>query len=123
MLTIMRNPQIEIQGAAISTTACYTVAGVLDAIYLIRFTKLKLNVMDTFIKPLVAAFIMGGAAYFGYALIYSKIASNTIATAGAILIGVLLYLIGVLWMRMFSEEDLAFIPGGSILAKLQFRNR
>ena len=123
MLTLMRNPAIEIQGAAISTTACYIVAGVLDAIYLIRFTKLKLNVLDTFIKPTVAALIMGGAAYFSYGLIHAKISSNTVATAGAILIGIVLYLIGVLWMRMFSEEDLAFIPGGSILAKLQFRRK
>ncbi len=123
MLTLMRNPAIEIQGAAISTTACYIVAGVLDAIYLIRFTKLKLNVLDTFIKPTVAALVMGGAAYFSYGFIFGKIASNTIATAGAILIGVVLYLAGVLWMRMFSEEDLTFIPGGSILAKLQFRRK
>ena len=121
MLTLMRNPQIEIQGAAISTTACYTVAGILDAIYLIRYTKLKLNVLDTFIKPLVAALIMGGSAYFTYTLIHQQIPSNTIATAGAIFVGVALYLICALWMRMFSEEDLAFIPGGSILLKIQYR--
>ena len=123
MLTLMKNPNIEIQGAAISTTACYTVAGLLDAIYLIRFTKLKLNVMDTFIKPIIAALIMGGAAYYSYALIHSYVHSNTIATAGAILIAVVVYLAGVLMMRMFSEEDLSFIPGGSILAKLQSRKR
>ena len=121
MLTLMRNPAIEIQGAAISTVACYTVAGVLDAIYLIRFTKLKLNVRNTFLKPLVAALVMGSASYFSYTLIYAKTASNTIATAGAILIGVALYLIGVLWMQMFSKEDFALMPGGSILAKLQYR--
>ena len=123
MLTLMRNPDIGIQGAAISTTACYIVAGVLDAIYLIRFTKLRLNVLDTFIKPAVAALVMGGAAYFGYQLIHARIASNTIATAGAILIGAGLYFICILWMQMFTKEDLAFIPGGSILAKLQFRRR
>ncbi|MCE5189218.1 MAG: polysaccharide biosynthesis protein [Eubacteriales bacterium] len=123
MLTLMRNPQIEIQGAAISTTACYTVAGILDAIYLIRFTKLKLNVLDTFIKPLVAALLMGGVAYFSYAMIYSRFASNAIAAGGAIVAGVAVYLICVLWMRVFSEEDLAFIPGGSILARLQFGRR
>ncbi len=123
MLTLMRNPAIEIQGAAISTTACYIVAGVLDAIYLIRYTKLKLNVLDTFIKPVVAALVMGGAAFFSYQLIHARIHSNTIATAGAILIGAVLYLIGVVWMQMFSEEDLAFIPGGSILSKLQFRRK
>ena len=79
--------------------------------------------MDTFIKPLVAALIMGGAAYFSYALIHSRISSNTIATAGAILIGVVLYLAGVLAMRMFTQEDLSFIPGGSILAKLQSKTQ
>ena len=120
MLTLMRNPQIEIQGAAISTTACYTVAGILDAIYLIRYTKLKLNVLDTFVKPLIAALMMGGTAYFSYTMINAKFHSNTIATAGAILVGAALYLICALWMRMFTEEDLSFIPGGSILAKLQF---
>ena len=123
MVVLMRNPAIEIQGAAISTTACYTVAGILDAIYLIRFTKLKLNVLDTFVKPSIAALIMGVAAYFTYSLIYAKLASNTIATACAILIGMLLYLVGVLWMRMFSEEDLAYIPGGSKLVKLQSRRK
>lgn len=123
MMTLMRNPAIEIQGAAISTTACYTVAGVLDAIYLIRFTKLKLNVLDTFIKPLVAALIMGGAAYFSYAFIHARISSNTISTAVAILVGVSLYLICALWMQMFTQDDLALIPGGSLLAKLQFRRK
>lgn len=123
MLTLMRNPQIEIQGAAISTAACYTIAGILDAIYLIRYTKLKLNVLDTFIKPLVAALMMGGAAYFTYTLVRSQIPSNTIATAGGILVGVALYLICVLWMRMFTEEDFTFIPGGSILSRLQFGRR
>ena len=74
-------------------------------------------------QPIVAALVMGAAAYFSYGLIHSKIDSNTVATAGAILIGVVLYLAGALWMRMFSQEDLAFIPGGSILAKLQSRRK
>jgi hypothetical protein len=64
---------------------------------------------------------MGGAAYFSYTLIHTMIPSNAVATAGAILVGVALYLICTLWMQIFTEEDLAFIPGGSMLAKLQFR--
>ncbi len=123
MLVLMRDPKIEIQGAALSTAACYTVSGVLDAIYLIRYTRLKLNVLDTFIKPLVSALIMGGAAYFSYEFLMSKTASNAVATLGAILIGAALYIFFVLWMRMFSEEDFALIPGGAILARLQFRKK
>jgi stage V sporulation protein B len=123
MLTLMRNPSIEIQGAAISTTACYMVAGVLDAIYLIRYTRLRLNVMNTFIKPIVASMAMGAAAYFSYGFIMEKIASNAIATLGAILIGVVLYLGLTLWMRMFSKKDLSLIPGGLILYRLQYGKR
>ncbi len=121
MLILMRNPNIEIQGAALSTAACYTVTGILDAIYLIRYTRLKLRVLDTFIKPLVSALIMGGVAYFSYEFIISRISSNAVATLGAILIAACVYLFLILWMRMFSEEDLALIPGGHILKKLQFR--
>ena len=120
MLTIMRNPAIGIQGAAISTTACYIVAGVLDAIYLIRYTKLKLNVMDTFIKPISASLIMGAAAYFCYGFLMEKIGFNAIATLGALAVGVVLYLALAIWMRMFNRDDFALIPGGSILARLQF---
>ena len=76
-----------------------------------------------FIKPTISALTMGGAAYFSYGFLFAKFASNTIATAGAILIGVVLYLVGISWMRMFSAEDLALIPGGSLLAKLQFRRK
>jgi stage V sporulation protein B len=121
MIVLVRNPNIEIQGAAFSTAACYTVTGILDAIYLIRYTRLKLHVLDTFIKPLVSALIMGGAAYFSYGFILSKIDSNTVATLGAILVAVVVYLFFILWMRMFSQEDLALIPGGHILGKLQRR--
>lgn len=120
MLTIMRNPAIGIQGAAISTTACYIIAGVLDAIYLIRYTKLKLNVMDTFIKPITASLVMGAAAYFSYGVLMSKLGSNAIATLGALLVGVVLYMALTLWMRVFTNDDFALIPGGKILAKLQF---
>ncbi len=123
MLTLMRVPSIEIQGAAISTTACYMVAGILDAIYLIRYTRLKLNVMNTFIKPVVSALTMGAAAYFSYSFIMEKLSSNAVATLGAILVGFVLYLALTLWMRMFSKKDLSLIPGGSILYRLQYGKR
>ena len=123
MLTLMKNPNIEIQGAAISTTACYIVAGVLDAIYLIRYTKLRLKVMDTFIKPVVASLVMGSAAYFTYGFVMSRLSSNTIATAAAIAVGFGLYLLLALWMRMFTKDDFALIPGGRLLARLQYGKR
>lgn len=123
MLTLMRNPAIEIQGAAISTVACYVIAGVLDAIYLVRYTGLKLNALDTFIKPLVASVIMGAAAYFSYGFLLARTASNGVSTLGAICVAMVIYLALVVWMRMFSEQDFAYIPGGARIAKYLFRTK
>lgn len=116
MLTLMRNPAIEIQGAAISTVACYAVAGILDAIYLVRYLKLKINVADTFIKPLLASLTMAASAFFAYAFFIARIDSNSIATLGAVAVGGILYVTIVVLTRMFSAEDLLYIPGGRRLA-------
>ena len=123
MLTLMRNPHVEIQGAAISTTACYTVAGILDAIYLIRYTKLKLNVLDTFIKPLAASLAMGASAFFSYRFFLARVHSNTIATLLAIMVGVVIYGAVVLFSRMFTVEDLAFVSWGRKLSRFYEKKR
>ena len=118
MLTIMRNPDIEIQGAAISTVACYAVAGILDLIALVRTIHLKVNALDTFIKPLIASVVMGAAAFFSYGFLLARVHSNTIATLGAILVGVILYLALTMLLNMFSDEDLAFVPWIRKLARV-----
>ncbi len=111
MLVLMRNPNIEIQGAAIGTVACYAVAGILDAAFLIRYTKLKINWMDTIVKPLVASILMGVAAFFSYEFLASRIGSPTIATCMAICIGMIVYLAILIMWKMFNREDAKFLPG------------
>ncbi len=123
MLTLMRNPHIEIQGAAISTVACYAVAGILDTLYLIRYIKLKVNVLDTFIKPLLAALAMGAAAFFSYQFFIARVHSNTISTLLAIAAGVIIYAAIILFSRMFTNEDLSFVSWGRKLSSLYNRKR
>ncbi len=123
MLTLMRNPEIEIQGAAISTVACYFVAAVLDAVALVRYTGMRIALMDMLMKPLVASALMGCGVYFSYQFLIVRISSNTIATFGAILVGMVIYLSLAVAMRMFTNEDLRFIPGGAKLARLFSRVR
>ena len=55
MAVLMYDPAINIQGASISTVACYAVAGILDLIYLIRVTGMRLELWDCFGKPLAAS--------------------------------------------------------------------
>ncbi len=123
MLTLMRDPKIEIQGAAISTVACYAVAGILNLIFLVRYTKLRIDALNTFVKPLIAALVMGAAAFFAYAFFFARISSNTIASLGAITVGIILYLATTLLSGMFTKADLQFIPGGVRLARLLYERK
>ncbi len=120
MVLLMRNSDINIQGASISTVACYAVAGVLDTIWLVRKTKLNLNVWQVFGKPVVASVVMGAAVYFSGVFLQSRF-STTVATLGAVCIGVVIYGALVVALRMFSKEDLKFIPGGKRLSRILYR--
>ena len=123
MLTVMRNPAININGAAISTVVCYAVAGLLDLFYLARLARLCLPVWDLFGKPLLASVIMGASVYFAERFLAGVIASNTVCTLFAVAVGVVIYIALVLALRMFSEEDLERIPGGGRIGRLLYRRR
>ena len=46
----------------------------------------------------------------------------TVATLLSVLVGVSVYGVLVIVFRMFSPDELEFIPGGSKLRKLMYRN-
>lgn len=121
MIILMRIPSINIQGAAISTVICYAFAGVADTIYMMRRTKMPLRVLDLFGKPLIASLAMGGVVYLIYDFI-AKSGRMTVATLLSVLVGVSVYGVLVIVFRMFSPDELEFIPGGSKLKKLMYRN-
>ena len=117
LLVLMRRPEINIQGAAVSTVVCYGTAGILDIVYLVRKTGLRLNIFDVFIKPIASSALMGLAVYALYAFLIAHI-SPTLATLIAVMLGVALYAAAFIGLRMLNTEDLAFIPGGSRLKAL-----
>ena len=117
LLILMYRPQINIQGAAVSTVVCYAVAGILDAVYLVRKTDLNLNLYDVFGKPLLSSVVMGVLVGASYSVL-SKSISSTAATLVSVFLGVVLYAAAVIGLKMFSPEDLAFIPGGTRLKRL-----
>lgn len=121
MLTLMRNPRIEIQGAAISNVVCYLVAGALDLYCLIRHTRMQVDVWGTFFKPLLASLVMGASAFFSYNFFAARLTMNhgdSISTILAIGAAAVIYVALVLVLRVFSRDELALIPGGNRLARL-----
>ena len=117
---------VNILGAVLSNLACYGVAGILDTIALLRVTKAKLSVVNTFLKPAFAAAVMGGAAW-GVQHLLSRVAflqtgwMSRFATLFAILVAVAVYAVLTILLGMFTKEELAYIPGGRTLARFARR--
>lgn len=118
--------EINILGAVFSNLACYGIAGILDTAALLKVTKAKLNVLDTFIKPALASALMGGAALGLYTLLMRTSLFGTgrmtmIPTVLAVLAAVAVYAVFTLLFGMFTREELAYIPGGRKLARFARR--
>jgi stage V sporulation protein B len=119
-------PKINILGAVFSNLACFGIAGILDTVVLLRVTKARLNVLDTFVKPAFASAIMGAGAWSIHRLL-SRIPllqtgrMSAIATVLAILVAVVLYAVLTLVLGMFTKEELTYIPGGKKLVRFARR--
>ncbi len=121
MLILMNIPSVNIQGAAISTVVCYAYAGVADTIYMMRRTKCPVKLYDTFIKPVAASVAMGLTVHFTYTLL-ANAGHGTLATLASVIAGVAVYGILVILLKMLSANELSFIPGGSKLRRIMYRN-
>ncbi len=119
ILTI-QDPEINVQGSAYGTLACYAIAALLDVICVIRCAHMRIKILDNFIKPLLATGGMSAVIYFMMPYVPSGLYSTTrtlVVIAAAILIYVLLiFLFGAL-----KPEDMKFIPGGGRIASLMYR--
>ncbi len=121
-LVFIRIPAVGIFGAVFSNLACYGIAGILDTIVLIRVTRAKLSVIDTFIKPVAASAIMGAVAWgvyrgIGCFLNPERYLYSAAACVIAVMAAVVVYLMLVLVLKMFSREELLRIPGGRKLLR------
>lgn len=99
-------PEINIYGAVIASIAAYIIATVLNMISIKRKLKLNLNVIQTFIKPIIASVVMIIISLFAYSFVYNKTGSNTYSCLIAIFLGIIIYGILILTLRIFSIDDI-----------------
>lgn len=102
---LMAVPEINILGAIISTLAFGVVAAAVNLIFLRRYCGILPEFVSTFLKPLLAATGMGFVCFFSY-LLLSMVASNTVATLGALVFGGLSYVLLMLLVKGFGEWEI-----------------
>ncbi|MEG0963625.1 MAG: polysaccharide biosynthesis protein [Lachnospiraceae bacterium] len=83
-----------------------------------RYLRYHQEVLRTFVIPGISAAFMGVAVYFVYHFFMKVIQKNTIATAVAIVVGIVVYGILLLLLKGLTETELKHFPKGTVLVKI-----
>lgn len=115
---LVGNPDIRINGAPVGTLCCFIVISGLEVFIIRRALPAPPRFIHAILKPLIAAAVMGAAAWASYGLLTNFLhLGNSLATVGGILVGVAVYLILVLSLHVISKQDLELMPKGDKIAK------
>ncbi len=117
-LTLIRNPEIGVYGAAISSVISSIVVTTIEMIILTRILKFDSNIKEMLVKPIVATTLMGIVAGGTYYLVNTYLVSGAIATFIAIGAAVLVYALAVVKLEVFSREDYHMLPYGDKIHKV-----
>lgn len=136
--TLVGNPNIRINGAPVGTLCCFAVIAIMEMIIIRRLVPAAPRFARAIGKPLIAALIMGGAAWASHGLadkvlrsmdlfwkvseetgeLYYSYMGSALATLVGIVVAVVVYVVLVLALRTISKEDLALMPKGEKIAKI-----
>lgn len=92
-----------------------TLICMLNGFSLRKHMQYKQEYMGTFIKPLFASALMGGAAWGCYQLLALIIPINLVCLAVSILVAIIIYFVVVLKIGGITEEELKHFPKGTMI--------
>lgn len=105
-------------GASWASVADYAVAAILNLFFVYRFIQYRLAWAD-FWRPIVAGIVMVAAVFPTYQLLFARLDSNTLATLGAMGLGMVIYGVVILITGGVRKQDIARVPViGSKLAQV-----
>lgn len=117
-LILIRQPAINIYGAAISSIICQFAAFVICYAILSRHLTIGISFKKYILKPLIAGTAMGAAAWLVYNAAYAAAGKNIIAVLSAILTAVIVYFVLLFALKILNENEIKMLPGGSKLYSL-----
>ncbi len=126
--TLVGITEINIKGAPIGSICCYAFIVVVSLIILWRRTKIKPDLINTFLKPLIAAVMCALSAWAVQGLLSRIITSDayiveSLITIIAIIVAVVVYVVVILLIKGITREDILMIPKGEkILNVLEKKN-
>lgn len=121
-LILVRNPNINIYGAAISSLICQLITFLIIYVVLKKNIKFKMNTKNSVFKPLLASVTMAGIIVV-LKMLLKGVLGNTIITLLSIIIGMIVYFVMIFVLKTLSKEDIYMLPKGekiyNLLVKLK----
>lgn len=115
---------INVKGAAIGTLFAYAIAAILNDRAVKKYTGVSHNISTAYIRPAVAAVVMGVWAFFvqkGLNLLLQGIGenkANALSVAIAVLTAMVVYAVMIFIVKAISLEELKFFPGGNKIERV-----
>lgn len=109
--------QIGAVGASFATLMCHIVAFIIAFSVLKKHIKLQLKITTFVIKPIIATTFMSICSYATYIFV-SGIAKENLATIISILVATLIYILSIISLKIFTEEEILSITFGKKIYKI-----
>lgn len=116
-IVLIRNPNIEINGAAISSIIAQAISFLICAIALNKNIKLNINFGRTILLPILISAFMGICTYF-INKILNNIVGNNLSTILSIIAGAVVYVVTILVAKILKKEEIMMIPFGTKIYNL-----
>ncbi|WP_407383303.1 polysaccharide biosynthesis C-terminal domain-containing protein [Ruminococcus sp.] len=113
--------ELNVTGAAVGTLVSFTFVFIVGLYLLIRYSKVRPDFINTMLKPLICA-VLCAATAFGVYKLCSMLFGNLISLVVSILVAVIVYIVFLMLLKTFREDELLMLPKGknivTILAKV-----
>ncbi len=114
-LYLCENSLLALVAAQITYSLCMCI---LNAIAVHRNIGYREDILQIFVKPLIASAVMGLAAFGAYRGMYALVSSNVLALFVAIVVAVVIYFVLMIRIGAVSERELKAFPKGSLLVRV-----
>lgn len=111
-IILIRQPNINIYGAAISSIVCQLISFLICFTVLSKNITLKISFTKYILKPLIASVSMGVCAYFSYKLLMLLTHIGALSTMISIFIAMIVYLLLLLKLNILSKSEIEMLPSG-----------
>ena len=120
-------PSINVYGAIIGTVLCYVIIVIIDIVAITHYTKVKIDLVSVFVKPIICGLLCGLGAHMSFAVMNRILPNMTVSgheiktiicIAMAIGVGGVVYIISTLFVKGMAKDDIIMLPKGEKIAKI-----